>query len=157
MLVIIGIIGILAAIAIGAFHVLIPRFRLQDAGNQLDTVIKRARLVAIQRQRTVEIRFEKDDGDRMPLASMARGEVYTLVASDGTKNVAKAPLYALASGVEVVAITFPGEVIRFDELGRSNATGAVTFGYDTSAGRSRILTVSIDSISGVTKIEEKEI
>lgn len=156
MLIIVAILGILAALSVGAYHVLIPRWRLQDAGNQLDSIIKRARLIAIQRQTPVEIRFEDDAGAAVPLTSMTRGEIYTLVARDASEDVAWATLYALGSGIEVDAITFAGEVIRFDELGRSASTGGVTFGYDYGNGR-RLLSVSIDAMSGVTSIRESDI
>lgn len=156
-LVVIGIIGILAGLTIAALQLLIPRWRLQDAGNQIDTIIKRSRMIAIKRQRDIAIGFEDDSGMPVLLADMNRGAVYTLVAKDGTEEIAKAPLYALASGVEIDAITFAGETITINEFGQSETTGAITFGYDISATRRRIVTVSIDSLSGISNIEESEI
>lgn len=156
-LIVIAIIGILAGIAVTAVQVLVPRWRLQDAGNQLDSLIKRSRMIAINRQSDIAIGFEDDAGMPVLLADMTRGSVYTLVAKDGTEDVAKAPLYALASGVAVDSISFAGEVITINEFGQSETTGGVTFGYDIGTTRRRILTVSIDSLSGISNIEEQEI
>ncbi len=156
-LIVIAIIGILAGLTIAALQVLIPRWRLQDAGNQLDSLIKRARRIAIDKQRTVVIRFEDDAGAMVLLTDMNQNTVYTLVANDGVRDVGKAPLYVLASGVDVSAITFAGEQIGVDELGQAAGTGEVTFSYPISPTRRRFLTVSIDTLSGITNIEEGEI
>lgn len=158
-LIVIAVFGIMATLAIAALQLLIPRWRLQDAGFQLDSVIKRARLIAIQRQLTVDIRFENDSENPVALTDMNRGEVYTLVARNiaDSEAVAKAPVYALSNGVEVDNITFPGEVIRFNALGESASTGEVTFGYDFSPTERRILTLSIGTLNGMTQIEEDTI
>ncbi len=160
-LIVVGVIGILAALSTSALQLLIPRWRLNDAGVQLDTVIKRARLIAIQRQTRVEIRFEDDSDNVVLLSNMDRFTVYNLVAREPSPAagvpgdvVASAPMYAFSNGVDVDSITFPGELIAFDELGQAEDTGEVVFGYPADPPRRRQLTVEITTLTGMTTMEE---
>lgn len=160
-LIVVGVIGILAAISISALQLLIPRWRLQEAGNQLDTVIKRARLIAIQRQLQVVIGFEDEADTSVLLADMDRFTVYYLVARGPSPAlgvpgdvVASSPMYAFSNGVDVDAITFPGETISFDALGQAATTGEIIFGYPTDPPHRRQLSVEITTINGMTSQEE---
>lgn len=155
-LIVLAVIGILAALSLTALQVLIPRWRLQDAGRQLDTIIKRARLIAIQRQITVDIRFEDDAEAAIARADMNRFTTYTLVARNMADNapVARMPVSALSVGIDVDTNTFPGEVIRFDPLGQVSSTGAITFSYLANDPHRRLLSVAITTLNGFTAVTE---
>jgi hypothetical protein len=92
---------------------------------------------------------------------MDRFTVYNLVARGPVvppavlgEVIASAPVYSLSSGVDVDAITFPGEVITFDSLGQVAATGVVVFGYPTDPPKRRVLSVAITTLNGATSMEE---
>ncbi len=118
--VVIAIIAILAAIAVGGFIFWLPKYRLNSAANELQAMIQAARLRAVKDNARVVILLDPNadgdlDGDYMAFMDDEAGG-----ASEWTREPATEPLVKMGQlppGVRFENITFGDNRFRYNSRG----------------------------------------
>lgn len=147
MMIVIAIIGILAAIAIPNFISWLPNYRLGSAARDVLSTMQLARLRAVRENANVVISFDTgNDSYRAFVDNGEGGGTRNNEIRDGTEKIIKNG--QMPAGVDLYNASFGGPTTRFNSMGLpSGFLGSVSMKNDqnryrritvSSAGNSRI-------------------
>lgn len=148
LMVVIAIIIILAGITVPNIILWLPKYRLNNAANDIQSMIQNARLRAIKENARVVILFDPDgdgdlDGDYMAFVDDMSGG-----ASEWTREPATEPLVAMGevpAGVTIDNTGFIDDRLRFNTRGRPNRSDSILLKNSRNMAKTIILNVTGNS------------
>jgi len=139
LMVVIGIVAVLTAIAVPSFIGRLPARRLESAANDVNSAIRVARLSAVKKNTSAILQFDVDD------------ESYLITVAGSTVKSGKMP-----AGVDLQDVFLsnqstpaPGGLIMFDS--RGFATPPVDIVLQNTAGTTRTIQVNLTGGSRIIK------